>query len=103
MSSHHRRPARALAIAPLLVALASAEPNATCTDPLDDATLAAAAASFRKNGYAVVRSFATADEVESMRASMREMVDAWWKEERLSSKTWDKTWDARSATHTSRP
>ena len=35
---------------------------------------------FRKNGYAVVQAFASAEEVAAMKAAMREKTDAYWAE-----------------------
>ena len=63
----------------------SAAHEAVCVEPLNDASLDAAAVSFRTHGYAVIPSFATTAEVEAMRSSMEGMVAAWWKDEQAAA------------------
>ena len=49
--------------------------------PSCEAPLLDAAASFRENGYAVLRQFASEAEVAAMREAMQDMVAAWWRDE----------------------
>ena len=49
----------------------------SCEAPI----LVEAAASFREDGYAVLRQFASEAEVVAMREAMQEMVVGWWREE----------------------
>ena len=60
----------------LLVPFVTAD---VCPDSIDRA-----AASFARDGFAVLPNFASATEVAAMQAAMEEMVEAWWLEEQAA-------------------
>ena len=76
---------RVIASLVLVATCASGDYEAGSCAEVDDATLDAAATSFRTHGYAVLPGFATAAEVTGMRSSMRDMVAAWWAEEQAAT------------------
>ena len=69
---------------PLIITIVAAAAAADNSDSCDASTLSAAAKSFRKDGYAVLPNFASAEEVASMLSSMEGMVASWWQNEQGS-------------------
>ena len=63
---------------PAWLLVAAASEAGSC----DADALAASAASFRRDGFAVLPRFANASQISSMLSSMETMVAAWWGDER---------------------
>ena len=61
----------------MLVVLLRCFSSATHEELLDEATLLAVREHFSRDGYAVVRNFASQQECDAMMARMDELVDAW--------------------------
>lgn len=62
----------------------SAAALASVPDTCDATTIANAAASFVRDGYAVLPNFSSPNEVAAMRNSMEAFVAAWWREEQAT-------------------